>query len=95
MWHLRRNDELQVQDGLLDVTPESEGGDRPRVDVVASVEHQPLVEASMQGLVNGMLHADGISADGKSCCVMEVTPLDGCPSKSVGGEPCKQLWGPS
>jgi beta-lactamase regulating signal transducer with metallopeptidase domain len=83
---------FKVHDWLLDVTPESEGGDRLRVDVVASdLEHRKLAQASMHGQVNGMLHADGSSPDGNSRYVMEVTPLDGCPARNVDGTQQKQV----
>lgn len=83
---------FKVHDWLLDVTSKSEGGDHLRVDVVASdLERRPLAQASMHGQVNSMLHADGKSADGKSRYVMEVTPLDGCPSRNVSGDQQKQV----
>lgn len=82
---------FKVHDWLLDVTPKSEGGDRLSVDVVASdLKHQPLAQASMHGLLNSMLHADGVSTDGKTRYVMEITPLDGCPSRRVSGNRPKQ-----
>jgi beta-lactamase regulating signal transducer with metallopeptidase domain len=83
---------FKVHDWLLDVTPETEGDDRLRVDVLASdLEHRKLAQVSMHGQVNGMLHADGSSPDGKSRYVMEVTPLDGCPARNVDGIPKKRV----
>jgi beta-lactamase regulating signal transducer with metallopeptidase domain len=77
-----REASFKVKDWMFDVTPVSTGGDDLKLQLkVSDATHPALAQATLKGAVNGLLNADGVSADGKSRYVMKVTPLPGCPSR--------------
>lgn len=73
---------VKIHDWLFDVTPARRQGDRLHVDVsVSDATHAALAHAGLDGAVYSILHADGVSADGRSRYTVEITPLPGCPAR--------------
>jgi hypothetical protein len=78
---------VKVHDWQIDVTPMQEGTHRLRLDVhMSGADHQLIAQASLQGAVDGVMHAGGKSIDGKSDYSMDITSLDGCPARAEEAE---------
>lgn len=78
---------VKVHDWQIDVTPMPEGTHRLRLDVhMSGADHQLIAQASLQGAVDGVMHAGGKSIDGKSDYSVDITSLDGCPARAEEAE---------
>lgn len=70
----------------IDATPSSEGDNRLRIDVAVAMAGKQIAKSRLNAVLGESAHAKGKSGDGNHDYAIEVTPVAGCPARTVAAK---------